>query len=236
MPFIRSIILDDEPIARRILEEYIEKDERIILEGSYKSAKEATEALVHKKPDLIFLDINMPGISGLEFLRSITPTPIIIFTTGYRDYAIDGFNMNAVDYLLKPFSFERFLQAVGKAYLFSTKQSNRQEKKENDYIFVKADGKLVKIDLDSIYYIESIKEYVKIYTTSGIIVAYMAMHYLEEKLPKESFYRIHRSYIIGLKYIEAIEGNGVNINKTMLPVSRYIKDAFIDTVAGDRML
>lgn len=237
MPFIRSILVDDEPIARHILEEYIEKDERILLEGSYMNATEASEAIANKMPELIFLDINMPSINGFEFLSSIIPAPLIIFTTAYREYALDGFNLNAVDYLLKPFSFERFLQAVGKAYLTLTKQNNiKQEKSENDYIFIKANSQLVKINLSDIFYIESIKEYVKIVTLSATFVTYMSMQHLEEKLPKETFFRIHRSYIIGLNHIHAIDGNCVIINNVTLPVSRYIKDAFLDKVTRDKIL
>lgn len=163
---------------------------------------------------------------------------MVIFTTAYREFALEGFNFNAIDYLLKPFSFERFLQAVGKAYLsFCTKQGNiRQEKNEIDYIFIKADGKLVKINLCDIFYIESIKEYVKIITPSGNIITYMSMQHLEDKLPKDSFFRIHRSYIIGLKHLNAIDGNRVRINNTLLPVSRYIKDVFINKVAKDNIL
>lgn len=238
MQFIRSIIVDDEPIARGILQGYIEKDGRISLEGSYMNASEALEAVANGMPELIFLDINMPTVNGFEFLSSITPKPMIIFTTAYREYAVEGFNLNAIDYLLKPFSFERFLQAVGKAYLlFCTKQgTSGQEKNENNYIFIKADGKLVKVNLSDILYIEWIKEYVKIVTPCGNTVTYMSMQHLEEKLPKQTFFRIHRSYIIGLNHIQAIDGHGVKINNTLLPISRYIKDAFLDRVAKDNIL
>jgi DNA-binding LytR/AlgR family response regulator len=237
------IIIDDEPIARNILQEYIKRDERLYLAASYANASDALREIHSLKPRLMFLDVKMPKISGFEMLRSMPQHPYVIFTTAFREYAIEGFDLNAVDYLLKPFSFERFLQAVNKAYLlFSAEFADLSPKTStppapaDEEIFVKSDGKLVRINIHSIYYIEALKEYIRIFTPDGNWVVYQTMQHIEEKLPKELFFRIHRSFIIGLKHIKSIEGNCVLINGTQLPISRYSKDEFIDKISGNKLL
>ena len=243
MQTLNCIIIDDEPIARNILLEYIKRDERLNLVASYANASDALKEIHLKKPRLMFLDIKMPKISGFEMLRSMTQPPYVIFTTAYREFAIEGFDLNAVDYLLKPFSFERFLQAVNKAYvLFSAESTDLSQVPSpaltaaGEDIFVKSDGKLVRIDIHNIYYIEALKEYVRIFTPDGNWVVYQTMQHMEEALPKDLFFRIHRSFIIGLKHIKSIEGNCVLINGTQLPISRYSKDEFIDKISGNKLL
>ena len=237
MTAVSCVIIDDEPIARNILRDYISRDDRLVVSGCYKSAGEALKDIGNRQPLLIFLDINMPKISGFEMLQSMPNQPLVIFTTAYREYAVEGFDLNAVDYLLKPFSFERFLQAVNKAYIMiGNKQENRQVSTEQDYIFIKSDGKLVRINIGDIYFIEALKEYVKINTVHGNYITYQSMHNLDEKLPREKFFRIHRSYIVALQYVQMIEGNMVQINKSSLPVSRTCKDEFLDKIAKDKLL
>ena len=237
MSRVPCIIIDDEPIARNILRDYISRDERLSLKGSYKSAGEALKEINADPSALIFLDVNMPKISGFEMLRSLPYHPCVIFTTAYREYALEGFDLNAVDYLLKPFSFERFLQAVNKASLFlANKQEAKTPVQETDYIFIKCEGKLVRINLCEIFYIEALKEYVKICTVNGNFITYQSMHHLEEKLSAEKFFRVHRSYIVALQHVQMIEGNTVLINKTALPVSRNCKDEFIERIAKDKLL
>ena len=237
MSRVSCIIIDDEPIARNILRDYIGRDERLFLTGSYKSAGDALKEINAHPSPLIFLDVNMPKISGFEMLRSLPYHPCVIFTTAYREYALEGFDLNAVDYLLKPFSFERFLQAVNKAcLLLENKQEAKPPLQEHDYIFIKCEGKLVRINLNEIYYIEALKEYVKICTVNGNFITYQSMHYLEEKLSPEKFFRVHRSYIVALEHVQMIEGNTVLINKTALPVSRNCKDEFIERIAKDKLL
>ena len=235
MTTLTCIIVDDEPIARDILKQYIMRDERLMLEASYSNAADALREINVIKPVLMFLDIKMPKISGFELIRSMPQHPYVIFTTAYREYAVEGFDLNAVDYLLKPFSFDRFLQAVNKAstLIFAEKAekpvaSTPEEEKD---LFIKADGKLVRVRLQDIYYIEALKEYVRIFTPEGNWVVYQTMQSLEDKLPKEGFYRIHRSYIIGLKHIKSIEGNTVLVNGVQLPISRYTKDGFMEKIA-----
>ena len=241
MPPLSCFIIDDEPIARNILTEYIQGDSRLVLGGSYALASDALRDLNIKKPRLIFLDIKMPHISGFEMLRSMPQHPYVIFTTAFREYAVEGFDLNAVDYLLKPFSFERFLQAVNKVYVLYTAESSEPivsnlTDESGKYIFIKSDGKLVRINIEDIYYIEALKEYVRIFTVEGNFVVYHTMQHLEEKLPAESFFRIHRSYIVSLRHIKSIEGNSVMVNKTQLPISRYIKEQFMKNIAGNNLL
>jgi DNA-binding LytR/AlgR family response regulator len=238
---LSCIIVDDEPIARNILLEYIQRDDRLLLAGSYFTATDALRELSVKKPRLIFLDIKMPLVSGFEMLRSMPQHPYIIFTTAFREFALEGFNYNAVDYLLKPFSFERFLQAINKVYVLYTAESpevaaTNVTDETGKYIFVKSDGKFIRINMEDIYYIEALKEYVRIFTTDGACVVYQTMQNLEEKLPQDLFFRIHRSYIVGTRHIKSIEGNSVLVHKTQLPISRYIKDQFMKNIAGDKLL
>ena len=239
---VSCVIIDDEPIARNILRNYINKDERLVLAGSYKSAGDALKEIGIKQPLLVFLDINMPRITGFEMLRSMPHQPHVIFTTAYREYAVEGFDLNAVDYLLKPFSFERFLQAVNKAYMLLTAQQQQQQPpirasiQESDYILVKSEGKLVKININDIYYIEALKEYVKICSAQGNYITYQTMQNLEERLPAENFFRIHRSFIVALKHVQMIEANTVMVNKITLPISRSSKEEFLERIARGKLL
>src|SRR6185295_71132 len=236
---LSCIIIDDEPIARNILKEYILRDDRLLLVQDYSNASDALKELSLVKPKLIFLDIKMPKISGFEMLRSLPQHPQVIFTTAFREYAVEGFDLNAVDYLLKPFSFERFLQAVNKAYLLlSTELSGEAPHTDNsnDDLFVKSNGKLVRIRINDIFYVEALKEYIRIFTPDGNQVVYQTMQNIEDRLPKETFFRIHRVYIAGWRQVEAIEGNTVIVNGTQLPVSRYCKDEFINRIAGNKLL
>ena len=232
------LIIDDEPIARDILRDYISRDERLNLVGCYKSAGDALKEIGIKQSLLVFLDINMPKISGFELLRSMPQHPMVIFTTAFREYALEGFNLNAVDYLLKPFSFERFLQAVNKAYVVFTSQHSELKSSHlaKDDLFVKSDGKLVRIHIDEIYFIEALKEYVKLVTSKGNIITYQSMQLLEEKLPEDQFFRIHRSYIVALAHVQMIEGNMVYVNNMPLPVSRSCKDEFMQRITRGNLL
>jgi DNA-binding LytR/AlgR family response regulator len=239
---LSCVIIDDEPIARNILKEYILRDDRLLLLQDYPDASDALRDLNLKKPRLIFLDIKMPKISGFEMLRSLPQHPQVIFTTAFREFAVEGFDMNAVDYLLKPFSFERFLQAVNKAYMLLSNELAADHPvitftdNPGDDLFVKSNGKLVRIRILDILYIEALKEYIRIFTKEGNQVVYQTMQSMEEKLPSDLFFRIHRSYIIGLRHIKSIEGNSVLVHKTQLPISRYIKEQFIKSIAGNKLL
>jgi len=241
---LSCVIIDDEPIARNILKEYILRDDRLLLVQDYCNASEALKDIPLVKPRLIFLDIKMPKISGFEMLRSLPQHPQVIFTTAFREYAVEGFDLNAVDYLLKPFSFERFLQSVNKAYMMISTELSAETSHANSAIadnpgndlFVKSNGKLIRIRIQDILYVEALKEYVRIFTPDSNQVVYQTMQNMQDKLPHDLFFRIHRSYIIGLRHIKAIEGNSVLVNKTQLPISRAIKDQFIKVIAGNKLL
>jgi DNA-binding LytR/AlgR family response regulator len=237
MPPVNCIIVDDEPIARTILQQYIDRDERLQLTNCYKSASEALKEMQTAQSLLVFLDINMPKISGFEMLRSLLHPPHVIFTTAYRDYALEGFNLNAIDYLLKPYSFERFLQAVNKAcMLISPQQDVSLPAAPPEHVFVKCDGKLVRVNMEDILFVEALKEYVKIHTIGGSYITYQTMQNMEEKLPSLKFFRIHRSYLVAIKYVQMIEGNMVVINKVSIPISRNCKDQFLERIATNRLL
>lgn len=211
-----------------------------MLEASYSNATDALKEINVIKPILMFLDIKMPKISGFELIRSMPQHPYVIFTTAYREYAVEGFDLNAVDYLLKPFSFDRFLQAVNKASTLILAEKSEKTvaapPEEDKDLFIKADGKLVRVRLQDIFYIEALKEYVRIFTPEGNWLVYQTMQSLEDKLPKEGFYRIHRSYIVGLKHIKSIEGNTVLVNGVQLPISRYTKDGFMEKIAPLKLI
>lgn len=225
---INCIIVDDEPVAREIIENHLKKINTIQVLGSCKNAVEAFNLINTQQVDLIFLDINMPEISGLSFARSINKSIKIIFTTAYREYAIDGFDLRAVDYLLKPISFERIFQAVNKyknenpPTVSETTVDLRFDK--NDFIFVKADRKMIKINYADVDYIESLSDYLKIHLVDKIVVTRETISSIEAKLPKRDFLRIHRSYIVSIDKIESFTKEYVEIKKKTLPISRSYRN------------
>lgn len=244
MKLITCAIIDDEPIARDILQQFIAEDERLQLCGNYKNAREALKGINDSPAELLFLDINMPGLSGFQLLKSMPQPPAVIFTTAYREYALEGFNANAIDYLLKPIAVERFLLAVNKAVQFlrplihnqNAASTEHTEQNSGDCFFVKANGGLVKIFFAQILFIEAIKEYVKIVTTEKSIITYHSISGLMEKMPAKNFYRIHRSYIVNINAITSIEGYVVKINQHELPISRNERDTFIALVASGKII
>ncbi len=229
---MNCIIVDDEPLAQNLLKDFVNKILFLNLKAKCKSAFEAIEALQENKIDLIFLDIHMPDISGIEFIKNTENLPLIIFTTAYSHYAIEGFEHNAVDYLLKPISFARFTKSVNRAYeIYKSKNKPDPDVGEKKYLFVKADYKLVKINFDDILYVESLKDYVKFITVEKTILTLSRMKIMEEKLPSDKFIRIHRSYIVSIGKIDSINKSIVQIGKKNIPVSDSYRDnlmKFID--------
>ena len=224
---IKCIIVDDEPIAREILENHLKKIKVVEVISTCKNAIEAFNVINTNPIDLIFLDINMPEISGLSFAKSINKNIKVIFTTAYREYAIDGFNLQAVDYLLKPISFERLLQAVNKyvgentSEIIEEKIEIKQEKSE--FIFVRADRKMVKVNFSEIQYIESFSDYLKIHLLDKLIVTRETITSIEAKLPQDEFIRIHRSFIVSLHKINSFTNEFIEIKNKALPISRGYK-------------
>jgi DNA-binding LytR/AlgR family response regulator len=229
---MRCIAVDDEPLALDLLEDNIKRVPYLHLVKRCKNAFEANEVLMHEKIDLIFLDVQMPGISGIQFLQSVKAPPLVIFITAYEKFALDGFNLDAVDYLLKPVSFERFLKATAKAYeLFNFKQLNASTLQE--YLFVNADYNLLRVNLSDILYIEGLKDYVKIFLSSAQrpVITRMSMKTVEEKLPSTQFSRIHKSFIVSIGKIVSIRRGKISIGTVHIPISEHYRDnlyRFID--------
>lgn len=226
---IRTIIVDDEPLAIEILEAYIMKMPNMNLIAKCSNALEANEVLRTEDIDLMFLDIEMPMMLGTDFLKSLKDPPQIIFTTAYPEFAVQGFELNALDYLLKPISLDRFIKAVNKVVVrYEPSMSSKEYSKSLDYIFVKADKKLIKINFSEIIYIEGLKDYVLIHTDQSRIITLQTMKSLEEKLPMELFIRAHRSYIVNLNRIKAIIGNTIEVLEKdqikQLPIGKNYKD------------
>lgn len=226
---VNCIIVDDEPVAREILENHLQKVDAVNVVATCKNAIEAFNKINSNQIHLIFLDINMPEISGLSFAKSINKNIKVIFTTAYREYAIDGFNLQAVDYLLKPISFERLLQAVnkflGENNVVESNTSTEIKPEKNDFIFVRADRKMVKINFSEINYIESYSDYLKFHLDEKIIITRETISSIEAKLPKTDFLRIHRSYIISVSKIASFTNEFIEIQKKAIPISRsYKKD------------
>jgi DNA-binding LytR/AlgR family response regulator len=220
---MRCLIIDDEPASRKILINYISDTEELTLIGECKDALEARILLKETKADLLFLDINMPRLSGIDFIKTLKEPPAVIFTTAYSEFALDGFELDAVDYLLKPFSFERFLKAVEKA-----SRVLQSDPTEDSYISVKSDGKLYRINFDEIHFAESAGDYVTLHTNDHKITFYATLKDFNEQLPSHLFCRIHRTYVVAIKRINFIEGNLVHLGNHKLPIGKSYKENFMN--------
>ncbi len=231
---IHCIIVDDEPVAREILENHLGKIDSVKVVASCKNALDAFTVINSQRIDLIFLDINMPEISGLSFAKTMTKDIKIIFTTAYREYAIDGFDLQAVDYLLKPISFERMLQAINK--YFNENKPVTEVKLEDfsngksDSIFVRSDRKMIKVNFSEIIFIESLSDYIKIHLKEKTVITRESLSNIEAKLPQNNFLRIHRSYIVSLSGIDSFTHDTVLIQKHELPISRSYKESVLKSL------
>ncbi len=241
---MNTIIVDDEPLAQDVLETYIDKIPELKLIGKCSNALEANEMLKSESIDLMFLDIQMPQLTGIDFLKTLSKPPMVIFTTAYPNYALDGFELNALDYLLKPISLERFMKAVNKAleqYELQSREGGEAAGGEDDpdFIFVKADKKLVKVKYDDILYIEGLKDYVIIRMDTDRVITLQTMKSLESKMPQDRFKRIHRSYIVNLDRINAIVGNMVEVIEKKetkhLPIGKNYRDELLEIVNKNRL-
>jgi len=231
---IRTIAVDDEPLALQLVTGYIRKTPGLELAGSFDNPQEALEFVINQKVDLVFIDIQMPDLTGIEFTRALTGGPRVVFTTAYEKYALEGFKLDVVDYLLKPFSYEEFLKAVGKAAKLIRIEQGEQEKVEsnNDFLFLKSDYKIRRINFNDILYIEGLKDYVKVYTAgaSKPVLSLITMKLLEAKLPQAKFMRVHRSFIVNLERIETIERSRIVFGNTYIPVSEQYREKFQEYV------
>lgn len=234
---LRCLAVDDENLALDLVEDNIAKVPFLKLEKRCRNAFEAIEYLQENKIDLIFLDIQMPGITGVQFLEGLTQKPMVIFVTAYQQYALEGFNLDVIDYVLKPISFERFLKATNKALdYFKSKnvisQVPIQVPEKMEYIFIHADYSLMKIMLEDILYIEGLKDYIKIHlrTQKFPVVCRMTMKLIEEKLPSAEFQRIHKSFIVSLKKVESIRNQKIKIGENHIPLSDNYTEQFYQTI------
>ena len=224
MSNIKCIIVEDEPLATKVLSDYISQVPFLESQGAFKDAILATDFLRNNNTDLIFLDIHLPKLKGMAFLKTLTNPPAIIITTAYHQYAVEGFNLNVTDYLLKPFEFERFLVAVNKVKAAHGEKQKAVESHEKDFIFLNVQKKKVKILFSEILYIESQREYIKIITTKKEYISKMSTHEIEDLLPSNLFKRIHRSFIISLSKIQSYTAEEVEVNGISIPIGRGYRD------------
>lgn len=224
------VIIDDEPLAANVIKNHVSRIPSLELKGVFYDAMESYELLQQGEVDIVFLDIKMANLSGLEFAASLHPSPLIIFTTAYSEFALDAFEADAVDYLVKPIEFTRFLRAVNKALLRLSPSSppsiSQESPEDNDFMFVKVDQKKVKVYFKDILYVEGMQKYVKVVCRDQRHVVHIGLSRLHESLPEHTFFRIHKSYIINLKEIQSIEGNTVHIGGIDIPISKGKKSSF----------
>lgn len=233
---ISCVIVDDEPMALSLVENYVEKTPFLILKNKCSSAIEAMEFIKNEPVDLLFLDIQMPDLSGIQFSKMLAKDTRVIFTTAFDEYALEGFKVDALDYLLKPFDYAEFLTAANKAnnWFQLTKRQSQQTRGsvEKEFLFVKSEYKQLRIKLTDVLYFESLKDYIKIWLKDNpkAILTLMSLKSLENELPKNQFMRVHRSFIISLKNIEVIERSQIIINKQRITVSEQYKSKFLEYV------
>jgi DNA-binding LytR/AlgR family response regulator len=229
---MNCLAIDDEPLALDVIEDFVGRVSFLKLMAKCDNAVEALNLMQKEPIDLIFLDIQMPDISGIDFLKSLGKAPLVIFTTAFSEYALDGFELNAVDYLVKPIAFERFLKAVSRAHeiyslnQFKQKASKSSGKPVDEFIIVNADYHSIKINLNEIQYIEGLKDYVKIYTGPKPIMTLSTMKRMEDKLPADRFIRVHKSYIVAVPFIDGIEKNKIIIETKRIPIGEKYKEDF----------
>lgn len=225
MSKLKCIIIEDEPLAVKILTDYVSQVPFLELQRTFKDAILASEYLGENNIDLIFLDIHLPKLKGITFLKTLPNPPAVIMTTAYHQYAVEGFNLNVIDYLLKPFDFERFLAAINKVKLaIKDKNDINDGVLERDYIFLTVQKKKVKIFFTDIVYVESQREYVKIVTTKKVFITKISTHEIENLLPQNLFKRIHRSFIVSLKKVESYSARAVEVNGISIPIGRGYSD------------
>lgn len=232
---MKCIIVDDEPLARKGLREYISGVDFLELQAECENATKANNIIQSQQVHLVFLDIQMPAVSGIDFLKSLSDPPMVIFTTAYSEFAIDGYALNVIDYLVKPLSYPRFMQAVNKANdYFKLKNSNSTT--EVDYFFLKVDNRFEKIVIEDVLYIEALQNYSVVYTAQKKMMSYITLSALENQLPADKFIKIHKSYIVAVNKITSIEASIINIHNTQLPISRSLKDEVMNKIVEAKLI
>jgi DNA-binding LytR/AlgR family response regulator len=232
-PRIKCVITDDEPIARKGLQGYIDKIDFLEVTAVCEDAIQLTSLLKQQTVDLLFLDIEMPYITGIDFLKNTPQAPKVVFTTAYEQYAIKGYELDILDYLLKPISFDRFLKAANKAYdYFASQQTGA-----GNYLFVKTDNKLEKINFADLLFVEAMENYVALYMGDKKLITHSTLKALQEKLPPKQFIQPHKSYIVNINCIQSIEGNILHVEgKYQIPISKYQKEEIMEKIVNNKLL
>jgi DNA-binding LytR/AlgR family response regulator len=230
---LKCLIVDDEPMARKGLEEYIADVPFLEFAGSCENALKANEFLQQHEVDLMLLDIQMPNQTGIEFLKSLVNPPLVIFTTAHPDYALESYSLDVMDYLVKPILFDRFKLAVQKAYDYQLLRASSMS--SPDFFFIKSERVFEKVYFTDILYMESMQNYCVLYTASRKLIAYITLTGMEEKLPVTRFMKVHKSYIVNLEKVTALDGNDLFIDKTQIPISRTLKELVMNKVMGNNL-
>ena len=229
---IKCIIVEDETLAQDVIKSHLQQINRWELVGVYRNALEAMEALKTQEVDVMFLDIRLPGMSGLHFLRTLIDPPLVVLTTAYAEYAVESYEFSVIDYLLKPISFDRFSKAISKiedGRLYSL-TAREQEHVHEDHIFVKSNSKFFKVNFSEIVYVQGMKDYLKIHTPEYTLVTHQTMNDLEKMLPSRQFLRVHKSYIVAIAHIRSIYGNSIELGKLTIPIGINYKETVMALV------
>ena len=230
---IKCIVIDDEPLAREGIADYIAQIPFLMLIGTYRNVLEANQIFQQESVDLIYLDIEMPEITGIDFLKSRNSHSQVILTTAYREYAIEGFNLDVIDYLVKPYDFHRFLRATNKAY--DRIRAIQPNPYKEDSFFIKEDHKLIRIRFTEVLFIQSYKDYVFLFTEQSKHIVLISLKNVEQSLPSEQFVRVHRSYIVALDKIQEIDGNILKVKDHNIPVGKHIRDQLLNKIVGQNL-
>lgn len=229
---IKCIIVEDEILAQDVIKNHLQRCDRLELVAVCRNAPEALDTIATKEVDLMFLDIHLPGMTGLHFLRSLPDPPLVVLTTAYAEYALESYEFSVIDYLVKPISFERFSRAVNKIIdgrLFQSPERERDRPSE-DHIFIRSNSKFFRVNFTEIIYVEGMKDYVKIHTSDYMLVTHQTMTELEKYLPSRHFLRVHKSYIVALSHIRSIYGNSVELDKTTVPIGINYKEKVMELI------
>jgi DNA-binding LytR/AlgR family response regulator len=236
MTKLNCLIVDDEPLARKGLVEYVNEVDFLQLVGECGTAAQAAATMASHQVDLLLLDIQMPRLSGIDFLRSLPKPPMAIFTTAFSEYALEGYALDVIDYLVKPIPFERFLKAVTKASDFQQLRNKGSEHMTTEFFFVKSNGKYERVVFKDILFIESMQNYVVIHLASQKLIVYMTLGGMEENLPVDLFMKVHKSYIVSVAQVNAIENNEIIIRQSRIPVSRTLRDEVMRRIVGNNLV
>jgi len=234
---LNCLIIDDEPIARKGLEEHVQEIEFLNCIASCENALKASTYLNEQKIDLLYLDIHMPKVTGLDFLKSLKNPPLAILTTAYSDYALEGYTLDVIDYLVKPITFERFLKASQKAMEFFQLKSNatKYSASRADYFFVRCDRKFEKVFFRDVSYVEGLQNYAVIHLHDRKLITYITLTSLENQLPKDEFLKVHKSFLISVPHVKAIEGDEIIIDEARIPISRNLREQVTHQILGNRL-